>query len=237
VPNGTTGGDGGTTQPVCGDPTTKPCPNATGSGYYCANVVSDPGNCGGCGNVCPVNTFCQNFGCVPVGTPPADGGTAGTCADPMAKPCLNATGSGYYCVYPQTDPGNCGGCGIGCPSAICQNYACVPVGGSPDGGAPNCTGTAKPCQGPNGTLFCANIVSDPANCGGCGVSCPANQTCNNAACTPTQTTTCTDPLLLCKDPNGTPSCIDPRLDNNNCGACGKVCPTNMHCVQSACTTG
>jgi hypothetical protein len=46
---------------------------------------------------------------------------------------------------------------------------------------------------------------------------------------PTPVKYCTSPYLRCND-----GCIDPMTDPNDCGACGKVCPSNA-CVAGKCT--
>jgi hypothetical protein len=59
---------------------------------------------------------------------------------------------------------------------------------------------------------CVSTATDPANCGGCGKTCPSGQLCQNGAC-------------LC--PGGTTSCSGVCVDLNNdpvhCGACDTSC--------------
>ncbi len=40
---------------------------------------------------------------------------------------------------------------------------------------------------------------------------------------------CTTGLTRCNN-----TCVDTRFDENNCGMCGNVCPSNQQCSNSAC---
>jgi hypothetical protein len=61
---------------------------------------------------------------------------------------------------------------------------------------------------------CFSYLTDVNNCGGCGVTCPAESYCDNGTCSPA----CTDGQTLCGH-----SCFDLQTDRQNCGACGNVC--------------
>jgi hypothetical protein len=169
-------GDGGATQ-MC-PASTLMCPDPSGTKTYCASFMVDNNNCGGCGRICGANQTCQMGMCLQ-GTP-VDAG-APSCPATM-KTCLPATG-GSYCADVTMDPGNCGMCFNRCPAgSFCQNAVCMPQGGA-DGG----TATTIQCTYPNSACdnaYCANTMSDPANCGGCHFSCLATQTCSNGACGP-----------------------------------------------------
>ena len=72
---------------------------------------------------------------------------------------------------------------------------------------------------------CADLQTDPRNCGRCGYVCPANRGfCTNGLCTE-----CTGGLSAC--PTG---CVDLSTDHSNCGACGFVCPPNATCIAGTC---
>lgn len=74
-------------------PSSTSCPKDTTvykNGTHCTDLKSDEANCGSCGNVCTIGTFCFN----------------GTCK------CLEGeTLCGGRCVDTSFDPNNCGKCG------------------------------------------------------------------------------------------------------------------------------
>ena len=94
--------------------------------------------------------------------------------------CNNQAADGCE-IITQTDPNNCGGCGIACTqfqnttTASCLNGGCT-IG-------PCSPGYAN-CNALNGDGCEVNIQdSDPNNCGGCGTVCPvSNPTCNGGVC-------------------------------------------------------
>jgi len=106
-------------------------------------------------------------------------------------------------------------------------------GGS--GGAPGSGGTGAGTGGAAeqtcdsgltlcGTV-CVDLATDPANCGDCGVSCPAGQFCSNGACA----TTCAEGLTVCGQ-----SCVDLTSSVLHCGACDEPCQGGQECVNGAC---
>ncbi len=70
----------------------------------------------------------------------------------------------------------------------------------------------------NGSCQCTGLEcgdqcvppNDPANCGGCGISCGPNQACCSATCTELST------------------------DSKNCGFCGAMCAPGSECSYSMC---
>jgi hypothetical protein len=83
------------------------------SANVCVDLIVDPQNCGGCGNVCDAGTFCS---------PTDDAGDAacGLGCFGGSDLCSNR------CIDPRIDPYNCGGCNIvcdggqSCVSSKCQ---------------------------------------------------------------------------------------------------------------------
>ena len=119
---------------------------AAGVSSGCAvNVPSGPG-----GPCAPRADDCSSpgIGC-------ADGLA---CSSPTGGTCVPCSGGqtacGFVCVNEQTDPYNCGGCGVVCaeesmsdPALTCQNGTCVPIAdasadASDDGTAPSEAGDA-----------------------------------------------------------------------------------------------
>ncbi len=72
---------------------------------------------------------------------------------------------------------------------------------------------------------CIPTSGDPANCGGCGVRCGADQVCSGGTCA----SSCLTGLRACSG-----RCVDVQSDNANCGTCGAACPTGQGCVAGAC---
>ncbi|MGH7296904.1 MAG: hypothetical protein ACRELB_18335, partial [Polyangiaceae bacterium] len=80
---------------------------------------------------------------------------------------------GGECVDLQTDPYNCGACGVN----VSQG------GGSCSGGKPVCSAGGILCGG-----SCIDTQGDPGNCGGCGHTC-ASHTCLQGHCATEKTST------------------------------------------------
>jgi hypothetical protein len=81
-------------------PCTIAAPNQCGG--ECTDVLTDPDNCGGCGNVCPSGATCEDGECAGHRVRRAD-------ADAMRRRPLRQSAS---------DPNACGACGTVCPSEI-----------------------------------------------------------------------------------------------------------------------
>ncbi|MEZ4299322.1 MAG: hypothetical protein R3B70_30510 [Polyangiaceae bacterium] len=78
---------------------------------------------------------------------------------------------GGQCVNLDTDPDNCGECGVDCgdDGVMCSGGVC--------GIGPGCPGGFASCNG-----VCADLSSDPQHCGGCDIQCAPGATCSNNAC-------------------------------------------------------
>ncbi len=113
------------------------------------------------------------------------------------------------CQFYQSDPLNCGGCGIECASdEICAKGACEPI-----------------CPGE--TLCgekCVDTQNDSRNCGGCGLECASDEFCAEGACEPI----CPGETL-CGE-----TCVDTQNDSHNCGGCDIECAFDAYCAEGAC---
>ncbi len=193
--------------------------NHTMCGDSCADLNSDPNNCGKCGTVCPDTYSCNNgkCGCAPgqllcngkcVNNDTSNCGKCGNqCKDTFV--CTNGTCNcpwGQFecnnkCVV--SDNENCGTCGNKCLSPLTCSF--------------------NTCSCPYGQFVCDGkcITSDNNNCGKCGNKCPDTYTCTNGICG------CAWGQLECDG-----QCI--ANDNNNCGKCGNECPTGKSCFNGMC---
>jgi hypothetical protein len=149
-------------------------------------------NCGGCsGNG---GATCASRNC-----------QLGVCECPVGEFFCPAVG----CVNLDTDARHCGKCDIVCPAGQkCQGGGCVcdAVKGE----------TVEKCyfdKKDQSQFYCARTLSDPQNCGKCGIQCGVNEVCVNGQCV------CPPPLSKCD--NG--DCINKLSSLVNCGTCGSPC--------------
>jgi hypothetical protein len=196
----------------------------------CVNVEEDPNNCGACGVSCGVGT-CGGL-CLPAkpdidcpgGCPPDSLCARGLCVDSFCEsPLYNPTD------VPPADLniGSPGGPWF-YPYNIYGPFFCV---------AP--TGQLGLC-GPGGE--CADLASDPLNCGGFGFACPAGQTCQHGACSGSPSNCGIGQIgRFCNLDAGTSyiccpgvGCIDTSQDAQNCGRCGALCPEGQTCNAGVC---
>jgi hypothetical protein len=133
---------------------------------------------------CPTGDVCVSSACTPGTTVTPDSGTACTVDSdcPIREACI----AGVCSIPTATDGGSPegGGCGDGvcsggetCASCPADCGACD--GGPLDGGAADaivCPGGETDCSG-----TCADLTTDPAHCGACGVRCPTG-ICTSSKC-------------------------------------------------------
>jgi hypothetical protein len=128
-------------------------------GEKCYDLLSDPNNCGECGNICETGT-CDNGGCTTIG--------GHDCADGLSA-CGAENDKGYECVDLSQDERHCGECGTVCETGTCENGSC-------GGGI---------CQNKGNTICgkdVTNVLTDADNCGECGIVCPEGVDCNSGVC-------------------------------------------------------
>jgi xyloglucan-specific endo-beta-1,4-glucanase len=132
------------------------------------------------------------------------GGASAGCVSPRMT-------CGDQCLETQSDPANCGACGLACAAnQVCSKGAC----GS------GCAAALTKCG-----AACVDVTGSQANCGTCGKACPADQTCWQSACIcPTGQDTC--------GANG--ACVDVQASTTNCGKCGTKCAAGAACAKGAC---
>ena len=268
---------GGALQCTRGQCAPKSCPPGwTLCGTACVKLTTDSKNCGKCGTTCSRGQKCVNgqcrVGCTPSpekcdgkdndcdgmvdeGNPCPSGQTcsAGQC---KTSGCPGGTvACRGACVNLQSDPANCGKCGVACkPGDVCTAGQCR-VG---------CPAGTTACSG-----ACVNLSSDSNNCGSCGTKCkpgsvcvagacsggctpspekcdgkdndcdgkvdegslcPSGQTCSAGVCK--STGSCGPGLTSCGG-----MCVTTLFSSRHCGGCGKACGFAMACDYGKCVPG
>ncbi len=211
----------------------------TGATATCANLSTDPTNCGKCGTTCPAELpMCSDGKCGIVCTgnnvscpgvsldagKPEDAGKpkdAGKEPDGSASEGRDAgsNSSAPYCANPANDPKNCGGCNIICPfgensTASCAEGKCVL----------NCSEGYSNCDNNPANGCEIATATNPDNCGTCGKVCTSangTPTCTAGVC---GTSACAAGFANCSGSGGT-GCQTPITTPQNCGACGNICPS------------
>jgi hypothetical protein len=152
------------------------------------------------------------------------------------------------CVNTDTDPTNCGGCGV---EFECQNNATCCRGVCCGNGMGCCPYTGRTAANVFGNYACVWLWPDgqPSgetdnafNCGLCGYVCPNNGPANShAVCLPPVfvpgkfalptrcSYACNDEFTLCGE-----YCVNFQSDSNNCGSCGNACAAGASCVGGSC---
>ncbi len=171
------------------------------------NVNTDPKHCGACGNECAPGVRC----------------ITGKCGCPLGRIDCGR------CVDPRFDNSNCGACGNVCPPTNCSPSP-IPFGAQFGCGMGECgklrckTGYAdcnhdlyKGCASDGCEVY---VVTDPKNCGGCGLECQPDQDCRDDGDGPQ----CLDKCSKGGRTQCWNGCKNLLSDPKNCGACNHVCP-------------
>ncbi len=232
------GGTDGSVEPECptacandhgtSDCTTGQCQISCEIGYTDCDGRTDNGcetstatelmSCGGCELACTTSygtTACSGGLCSP------------TCMAGLSGDCDGVADNGCEADL-TTDLQSCGSCGTLCTNTngttSCVAGACTPV----------CAADYADCDG-NPVNGCeTQIATDPANCGGCGLTCDTSfQICANQACE----------VSMCPQGSGdcdanTSDCETDLTDTvSDCGFCGNTCTTangTPRCTTSSC---
>ena len=206
------------------------CPaGTTDCGHYCAessqvcaNLKTNAGNCGACGNQCD---FPPGYTPGPHEAPGCANGLCNvTCQDGFAH-CSAKLDPADKCETPLTTTTNCGACGKACkPGQFCNDERkCA------------CEAPLVLCDGQ-----CTDVRGDNYNCGACGVACG-----NFLGGDAHDSDSCV--LGVCKQgcDKGYADCNANRADGceawlqfdpNNCGACGMRCAEGQPCARGECVT-
>jgi len=86
-------------------------------------------------------------------------------------------------------------------------------------------GGAAECAATRCGASCSDLMTDPANCGGCGHTCVGTQICAAGLCQPS----CSAGRVACSA-----TCVDTQIDAANCGSCGRVCAVGDTCASGLC---
>ena len=222
------------------------------------------------GSGCASGSACATYGgtCRTTSCSGADNGVACAYGSKNGQP-LDGVCCGGNCVATSSDPANCGSCGASCGSDTCLGYSCAssscapacPSGEVCAGGT--CVGSVcdpvpasylgpLACAADDGTVgsccasgACEEILSDPQNCGGCGIKCPQGKSCKQGLCSGASKNCGPDRLYAyCDLEDGDLSkvccpgigCADTGTDAENCGGCGVACADGQICSAGTCAT-
>ncbi len=180
---------------------------------------TDTSGCSGVGVTVPVcaakaAAACDNGKCIY----PVDTATPGClCVEGLVTLCNLSAQPGQECNTSFPSPSTCG-----ITHCIASGSTANWVGCDALPAQMNVCGSQTACS--NG---CANLASDNANCGACGVTCGGSQKCEQGKCV--SPPPCPSGQVLC---NG--ACATLASDINNCGSCGKQCNADQACTQSVC---
>ncbi|MBO6935678.1 MAG: hypothetical protein JJ863_11910 [Deltaproteobacteria bacterium] len=221
---GSCGNDCPAGAPICDiDKCVADCPEGTSlcAGGTCADLTSSVNNCGACGTACEdadnASPFCTESAC------------ALRC-DTGFFNCDMMTGNG--CESRQRDVANCGACGAVCstPNGVpsCVTGTCEVVGCNV--GFDDCDSDAM-----NGCE--ADVAGDPATCGGCGITCPADPPNASPICTMgTCGVACIPGYANC-NMDSSDGCETFLGSATSCGACGVSCDGATPLCSGSTSTG
>jgi hypothetical protein len=165
-----------------GECTASPCEEGQSFCQFggCVNLLSDPNRCGACDIVCAAGEVCNDGVCGP-GTTCAAGLTY---CPAKTDPVSQAAG----CYDLSSDYTHCGSCDNSCPIASPGPMACI------EGQCQkHCDPPRTLCENPESIHpdYCADLSSDPQNCGTCRTVCES-EVCEAGTCTAATTQVSSD---------------------------------------------
>lgn len=186
------------------------------------DLRTDPNNCGACGARCSLanaTALCVDGACV-----------VGTCNTGFGD-CVEGSGC-------ETDLrstlAHCGGCGMGAMRPECQpptgaygtctegqcGWTCLPMRGDCDSSRSN------GCE--------VNLATNAMHCGACGRACSLAHALASCSASQCRVLACDATYVNCdgQDANGCEAAT--QTDRNNCGLCGRRCPTGSACIDGTC---
>ena len=128
---------------------------------------------------------------------------------------------------------------VGCSKSTASLVAGQPCGNAAGAIACDvgtvCDAQSSICTCPAGATLCgttcAVLATDSSHCGGCGLACPAGESCAAGRCSGGG---CPQGALDCGG-----SCIDPKTNPAHCGGCagagGAACGNGKECLAGVCT--
>ncbi|MFK7991452.1 MAG: hypothetical protein AB8I08_35880 [Sandaracinaceae bacterium] len=170
---------------------------------------------------------------------------------PMCEPgcaaneaCCEGFVADDTCHNLRVDVSHCGSCNIDCITTNrgddCNNSSCV-CGNEELG----CLGTRAsfccPPRTPGGQRYCANLDTNPTDCGDCGLPCNQRRSdrCDGGRCQcGNQREQCTgaDDSVCCAD-GADIGCVDTLTSRIHCGACNNACIGSERCENGSCVRG
>ena len=99
------------------------------------------------------------------------------------------------CVNTESDPTNCGACGMDCQGDVCSEGEC-----------------RESCEGNSCDGACVQVEDDPLNCGGCGEACAADEICEESQCVAYTIPNCA--VCPCESCGEETRCCETELDSH-----------------------